>query len=61
METDRESLIEEIKAQPADMTREEILRELIFHQMILKGLEDVEQGRVIAHEEVEKEIESWGK
>ncbi|OGQ06597.1 MAG: hypothetical protein A3G32_01740 [Deltaproteobacteria bacterium RIFCSPLOWO2_12_FULL_40_28] len=60
-ETAKERLIRIIQEQPDDMTDEEILRELLFHRMIRRGLKDVEAGRVLSHEEVVGEIESWEK
>lgn len=60
-ETAKERLIRIIQDQPDDMTDEEILKELLFHRMIQRGLKDVDEGRTIPHEEVVKEIESWGK
>lgn len=60
-ETAKERLIRIIQDQPDDMTDEEILRELLFHRMIQRGLKDVDEGRTIPHEEVVKEIGSWGK
>ena len=59
--TAKERLIRIIQDQPDDMTDEEILRELLFHRMVRRGLKDVEEGRTVPHEEVLKEIESWGK
>lgn len=60
-ETAKERLIRIIQDQPDDMTDEEILKELLFHRMIQRGLKDVEEERTIPHEQVVKEIESWGK
>ena len=59
--TAKERLIRIIQDQPDDITDEEILRELLFHRMVRRGLKDVEEGRTVPHEEVLKEIESWGK
>lgn len=60
-ETAKEKLIKIIQEQPDDMTDEEILRELLFHRMINRGLKDIEEGRVVDHEDVLKEIDSWQK
>ena len=60
-ETAKEVLIKAIQAQPDDSSAEEIVRELIMHQMILEGLEDVRAGRTISHEEMGKQIKSWQK
>lgn len=61
METAKELLIKAIEAQPDDSSAEEIVRELILHQIILEGLEDVRDGKVISHEEMGERIKSWQK
>lgn len=38
-----------------------VLREPAFACMIDRGLNDVDQGRTVSHEEVRREVESWGK
>lgn len=60
-QTAKEILIKIIQEQPDDMTSEEILQELAFHQMIDRGLADIQQGKIISHEQIEQEIESWQK
>lgn len=60
-ETTKEILIEAIQAQPDDSSAEEIVRELVLHQMVLEGLEDVRHGRTISHEEMGERIKSWQK
>lgn len=60
-ETVKEVLIKAIQGQPEDSSAEEIVRELIMHQMILEGLEDVRAGRTISHEEMGERIKSWQK
>ena len=58
-ETVKELLIKAIEDQPDDSTAEEILRELILHQMVLEGLEDIRNGKTITHAEMGKRIKSW--
>jgi predicted transcriptional regulator len=48
----KQQMVEIIEAQPADSSFDEILRELAFARMIDRGLEDVDQGRTVSHEEV---------
>jgi hypothetical protein len=45
-------MVQIIEAQPDDSSFDEILRELAFARMIDRGLADIDQGRVIGHEEV---------
>lgn len=58
--TVKEQMLRIIEAQPEDSSYEEILRELAFARMVERGLEDVDQGRTVPHEEVRREVESWG-
>jgi len=48
-----------IDALPEDTTYDEILRELAFDKMIQRGLEDVEDGKVISNNEMEQTIVKW--
>lgn len=54
-------MIRVIQEQPDDSSFEEILRELAFARMVDRGLADSEAGRVISHEEMGRQIESWRK
>jgi predicted transcriptional regulator len=56
-----ERMVQVIHDQPDDSSYEEILRELAFAAMIERGLKDVDEGRVISHEEMGRKIASWGK
>lgn len=62
----KRELIRLIKKQPADGNVEDVVNELVFHMIVLRGLEDVRAGRLIPHEEVVREIqklagEAWVK
>jgi len=48
-----------IDALPEDTTYEEIIKELAFDKMVQRGLEDVEEGRVISNEEMKRIISKW--
>ena len=48
-----------IDALPEDTTYDEILRELAFDKMIQRGLEDVEERKVIPNEVMENTIAQW--
>ena len=48
-----------IDALPEDATYEEIIKELAFDKMVQRGLEDVEEGRVISNEEMKSMIAKW--
>jgi len=57
----KEKISKIVKKQPDDSSFDEIMRELIFSQMIDRGLDDSENGRTTSHEGLKNEIESWSK
>lgn len=50
-----------VEKQPDDSSYDEIMRELILNQMIERGLDDSQNGKLTSHEDMQKEIESWSK
>jgi hypothetical protein len=48
-----------VQAQPADSSREEIVRELAFHVMVEKGLADSDVRRVVSNEDMAQRIRTW--
>ena len=57
----KEKMKEVIQSQPDDASYEEIMRELAFERMIIRGLEDSRNGRVSSNEEAKRRIHSWRK
>ena len=57
----KERMTELIQAQPEDSSFGEILRELAFEQMVVRGLEDSREGRTISDEEMKRRISAWQK
>ena len=55
----KEELTKLIAEQPEDSSREEIVRELVFHVMVERGLADSDAGRVISNDEMARRIRSW--
>ena len=55
----KEELTKLIEEQPADSSREEIVRELAFHVMVQRGLADSDAGRIISNDEMARRIRSW--
>lgn len=51
--------IKVIKNQPEDSTMNELIDELLMGASIQRGIEDSLAGRVISHEQLKKEVESW--
>jgi len=56
MNTPRDEIIKLVEEQPPDSSHEEIIRELVFHVMIQRGLADSDAGRVTSHEELTRRI-----
>ena len=50
-----------IKKLPDDVTTGGIMEELFFKQQVEKGLQDVAEGLVLTHEELEERIGRWRK
>jgi predicted transcriptional regulator len=50
-----------VDALPDDASLEDILKELVYEQMVNKGLSDARAGRVISNEEMKKRIQKWRK
>ncbi len=57
----REELISLVRSQPADSTREQIVRELAFHCMVERGLADSDAQRVLSNNDMTRRIRSWRK
>ena len=52
MSTAKEELTKLVQEQPEDSTIEEIVRELAFRLMVVRGLADSDSGRVISDQEM---------
>lgn len=57
----KQELTKLISDQPEDSSREEIIRELAFHNMVQRGLVDSDAGRAISNEEMSRRIRLWQK
>ena len=56
MATAKEQITELVQQQPDDSSYDEIIRELVFHRMIQRGLKDSDEGRTISNDEMEARI-----
>ncbi len=56
MPTVKERIIEIVNDQPDDSSYDEILKELAFEKMIVRGIMDSDSGRTQANEEVGEKI-----
>ena len=61
MSTAREEIARLVQAQPADSSREEIVRELAFHVMVERGLSDSDAKRVLSNPDMARRIQTWRK
>jgi hypothetical protein len=61
MSTAKEELVRLVQAQPADSSRQEIVRQLAFHVMVERGLADSDAKRVISNTEMATRIRAWRK
>jgi predicted transcriptional regulator len=57
--TPRDQMIAILSQQPADSTYDDLLRELACRRAIQRGLSDVQEGRIVGHEEALQRIRSW--
>ena len=61
MSTARDDIARLVQAQPADSSREEIVRELAFHVMVERGLTDSDARRVLSNSDMAHRIRAWRK
>jgi hypothetical protein len=61
MSTAKEEMSRLVESQPADSSREEIVRELAFHVMVERGLVDSDAKRVLSNSDMASRIRTWRK
>ena len=61
MATEKESIIQMIKDLPDDVSLDDVMYHLYVRQKILRGLEDIKQGKTYSHDQVKKIAEKWLK
>ena len=59
MSTAKDQIKQILESQPDDSSYDEIMREIAFKRMINRGIDDVENGRVISNEEMGDKIKGW--
>jgi ribosomal protein S3AE len=55
----KDKIQEIVEKLPEEYTFEEILQELSFNAMILRGINDSENGDITSHDDLKKEINNW--
>jgi hypothetical protein len=57
--TEKEIVLETIRALPDDCTIDEVAERIRFMAGVQTGLEELDRGEEIPHEEVKKQLASW--
>jgi predicted transcriptional regulator len=57
--SDKQVALETIQRMPETASLDEITRRLEFLAAVQKGLDQIERGEVVPHEQVKKELASW--
>ena len=59
MATVKEEIVHMIQGMPKDVSVEDIMAELYFRYQVDEGLKQLDKGKGIPHENVEKRMEKW--
>jgi len=59
----KDKIIEAIKAMPEDRFEDIdiLLERLVILDKVEKGMKDIEEGKVVSHEEMKNKLDSWFK
>lgn len=57
--TTKETVIELVQSLPEDVSFDEIMYHLYVRQKVESGLEELDSGRGVPHEEVKQSMERW--
>lgn len=55
----KQQVIQMIETLPEESTVDDIMAELYFRQQVDAGLKELDEGKWIPHEEVEKRLSRW--
>jgi len=61
MQTIKKKVIETIKKLPDDANYDDIMESIYIQQMITKGIEQLDNGEFISHEDVKERFREWLK
>ena len=59
MDCIRDEVIKMISRLPDNVSIDEIMEELYFKLQVNRGLQELDEGKGIPHEEVEKRMQQW--
>lgn len=57
----KQDVIEMIKKLPEEVDYDDIMAEIYFKQKVDKSLKQIDEGKVISHEEVKQRMSRWIK
>lgn len=55
----KQQVLEMVKSLPEDVSLDDILAEIYFKAQVDAGLKELDEGRGLPHEEVEKRMAKW--
>ena len=55
----REKALETIKEFPQEFDLEELIEKLVFAEKVEKGLQQLEAGKTVSHEQVKEMTKKW--
>jgi hypothetical protein len=61
MQALKENIITMIKNMPQDVSVEDIMAELYFRYEVDQGIKQLDEGKGIPHEQIEKRMKKWLK
>jgi predicted transcriptional regulator len=57
----KQTALEIINSLPDDVAFNELVYQLVFRAHVEEGLRDLDEGRTVPHEEIEREFAEWLK
>ena len=57
----KDEVIEVVRKLPGDCTLEDIQYHLYVHEQVDEAMTDIEQGRIVPHEEAKQRMKEWLK
>ncbi|TFG00553.1 MAG: hypothetical protein EU529_11295 [Promethearchaeota archaeon] len=61
MQTIKDRVIESIKKLPDDVNYDDIMESIYVQQMISEGIEQLDKGEYISHEDIKERFKEWLK
>jgi predicted transcriptional regulator len=55
----REKAIETVKELPQEFDLEDLIERLVFVEKVEKGLQQIDDGKTVTHDEVKQKIKKW--